>query len=240
MNKTINLYQHSNPYLLESFDDMTIHLRRACQSRNVKSILLCGSDPGVGTTMIAINLALALAQGRWKTLLIDADLRKKTVHKRLGGEGRTGLSDYLQGCLPIEESLCRTTCKNLSFIPAGSPVEHSLRLLGTEGMRTLLDELGARFDFILLDSPSLGAVSDAVAISLVADGALIVAEPGASQKENLQKAKSSLDGGAGKVLGVVVNKVAEEDFREHIKRYDYFAKEQYLRKDAPGRTDTGE
>lgn len=224
----VNLYQIQNSFLLDAMDDIVVKLMRKGLSDKLKTILVCGSDPGVGTTTVTINLAISLSQGKWKTLMIDSDMRKKSWQKHLGKEKMEGFSDCLAGDVALDSVIYPTNYPGLSYIPCGTLAESSLRLLSSHVFRDMMESVQHNFDIVVFDSPSLQAANDAVALSLVTDGVLVVAEPNRTYKQNMQKIVDTL--GPEIILGVVVNKVEEHEFRSYMSQFDYFSKEKFLKK----------
>ena len=218
----INLYQHQNNLLVNSFDDVTLKLLQKRRSSKIKSLLFCGSEPGVGTTTIAINLAMSLAQGKNKTLLIDADMRKTARHKRLSETPPFGLSDFLEDKTTITEIINQTNIDYLHYITCGTPSNQSAKLLRLLSLDKLVSTLSATYDFILFDSPSLDVVNDGVVLSILVDGIFIVSELGRTTKSNIRKVILNLSDSRDKIQGILINKVNQLEYRMYIRNYDYF------------------
>ena len=224
MGRIYNLYQHKNDLFVDSFDDIILKLMQKSQSSKLKSLLFCGCEPGVGTTTITINIAVSLARGNNKTLLIDSDMRKSAKSKRLSEESQFGLSDYIAGNNTVEDIVNRTNFDNLDYITCGTQSSQSVKLLMFKSLNTFISSVYESYDFILFDSPSLDAVNDSIAISILADGIFLVCELGRTTKLNITKTVQQFSESNNKVLGMLVNKVDEPKYRMYMKNYDYFSK----------------
>jgi len=223
----INLYQHHDSFVIDSFDDIILRLTQKHRNDKIKSFLFCGTEPGVGTTTITYNLAISLAQGKNKTLLIDSDMRKLAKFKRLGETPLLGLSDFLNEKSTAGEIINPTNIDNLDFIPCGTSAGLSGKLLSSRNLEKLVSSLNEDYDFILFDSPSLDAVHDAAVLSILVDGIFLVSELGRSTKTNIRKTIKNLSGADNKILGILINKVNKPEYRVYMKNYDYFHYKRY-------------
>ena len=228
MDNKINLYQHHDGLMLDSFDDVILKLTQKHRNENIKSFLFCGTEPGVGTTTITYNLAISLAQGRNKTLLIDSDMRKLAKYKRLGESPLLGLSDYLSGRSTKGEIINKTNIESLDFISCGTSSGQSGKLLSSRNLDKLVASLSEDYSFILFDSPSLDAVHDAAVLSIFVDGIFLVSELGRTTKTNIRKTIKILAEAEKKILGILINKVYKPEYRVYMKNYDYFHDKRYV------------
>ncbi|CAN5830347.1 MAG: polysaccharide biosynthesis tyrosine autokinase [Gemmatimonadetes bacterium] len=167
------------------------------------------ADDGKSTT--AANLAITLAQQGTRTVLVDADLRRGTLHQIFGLERMPGLAELLEGEADLEDTL-----RQVSAGPAGTPLDVVLagqaptspaEVLGSEAMRALLDHLRGRYGAIILDAPPLNPVTDTALLALAADGVLLVARSGATDREALQEAADQVRRLRVPLSGVVLNDV---------------------------------
>ena len=224
MGNIYKLYQHKNDLFVDSFDDIILKLMQKSQSSKLKSLLFCGCEPGVGTTTITINIAVSLARGNNKTLLIDSDMRKSAKSKRLSEESQFGLSDFIAGNNTVEDIINQTNFDNLDYITCGTQSSQSVKLLMFKSLNNLISSIYESYDFILFDSPSLDAVNDSIAISILVDGIFLVSELERTTKTNIRKTVQQFSKSDNKVLGMLVNKVDEPEYRMYMKNYDYFNK----------------
>ncbi len=139
-----------------------------------KSIVISSSIPGEGKSTIAINLAVSLADTGARVILVDADLRRPSIAEYLGIEGGVGLTTVLIGRAEVEDVVQPLGKTSLDLLPAGQIPPNPSELLGSMAMADLLERLSASYDMVLLDSPPLLPVTDAVVLSNLAGGALVV------------------------------------------------------------------
>ncbi len=172
------------------------------------TLLVTSAHPGEGKSTVVANLGRALAESGRSTLLIDADLRAPVLHRFFGLDNRAGLSDVLRDTGAVradaEALLCRTGTTGLTLLPAGDAVDDAPTLLGSRRAVQLLAELAERYDYILVDSPAVLAVTDALVMSRNVGGVLLVAGSNV-QREALRLAGQQLTRVGATVLGVVVN-----------------------------------
>jgi capsular exopolysaccharide synthesis family protein len=184
-------------------------------------LLMTSSTAGEGKTITSLNLAIALAQRGEPTLLIDADLRHPSIGKSLHLVNGTGLASYLTGAHGIEAALREfPPVPTLWALPAGPQPPNPAQLLSSSAMESLLRELRQRFKFVVIDSPPVLPVTDAMILSTLVDGVVFVVESGATVRGAVTRARKILQNVGANVLGVVLNKV---DAR-HNGYYDYYGR----------------
>jgi capsular exopolysaccharide synthesis family protein len=176
-----------------------------------KSIVISSSIPGEGKSTIAINLAVSLADTGARVILVDADLRRPSVAEYLGIEGGVGLTTVLIGRAEIEDVVQPLGRTSLDLLPAGQIPPNPSELLGSMAMADLLERLSASYDVVLLDSPPLLPVTDAVVLSNLAGGALVVVGVDRIHRPQLQQSLESLETAGAHVFGIVMNKVARRE-----------------------------
>lgn len=170
------------------------------------NIMVTSNFPGEGKTTVTVNTALMFAQSNFKVLIVDADIRRGRVAKFFKAHHKPGLSDYISGQNKIEEILYPSNVNpNLYFIPRGTTSAHSYELLESEAMQELMQKLSTEFDYILLDTPPVKLVADALALVPVTSGALIVCKHMHTYESDLRSTLESLAFAKANVLGVVVN-----------------------------------
>jgi succinoglycan biosynthesis transport protein ExoP len=168
--------------------------------------------PQEGKTSTISNLAVALAQTGKKVVIIDADLRKPRLHKIFRVKNLNGLTKYLTMDLSPEDLLRATPIPTLFLINAGPVPPNPVELLGSKKMSDLIDRLKKNHDFILVDTPPMLAVSDAIVLGPRLDGAILVVRGGKTPREALKQAREKLDAHKIKVLGAIINHVEMRDF----------------------------
>jgi exopolysaccharide transport family protein len=173
-----------------------------------KVIMITSALPQEGKTTTSINCAVVLAQKGVRVLLIDADLRRPSIHKTLGMGPRSGLSNVLTGSAKIEQAITRSpVLPNLWVLPAGTPPPNPAELLASTNMRDLLEELRGQYDHIVVDTPPTLSVTDAVVLSPRADAIVLVIRSGQTTKQALRRSRDILMQVNAKVSGVLLNAV---------------------------------
>lgn len=160
-----------------------------------------------GKTTTVLNLAVALAQGGKRVVVVDADLRRASVARELGLEGAVGVSTVVTRRAELNDAL--QLWQDLFWVlPSGEIPPNPSELVGSQSMASLLDDLRASFDVVLVDTPPVLPVTDAVALSTQADGVIVVAFAGKTQRQAMAEARRRLDGVGAPVVGSVLNAVA--------------------------------
>ncbi|HWR89413.1 MAG TPA: polysaccharide biosynthesis tyrosine autokinase [Dissulfurispiraceae bacterium] len=181
-----------------------------------KNVLITSVMPGEGKTATSVNLAMTIAQAEHSVLLIDADLRKPRIHRIFGLNNDKGLSTYLAGASDID-IVVSEIAPNLSVIPSGPIPPNPSELLGSANMRTLIETLKGRFDFIIWDTTPLMTVTDSLILSANLDGTILVTKAGYTTYEGVSRALKSLQGTESRLLGIVINGL-------DVKKNDYYSR----------------
>jgi capsular exopolysaccharide synthesis family protein len=176
-----------------------------------RSIVISSSIPGEGKSTIAINLAVSLADTGARVILVDADLRRPSVAEYVGIEGGVGLTTVLIGRAEVEDVVQPLGKTSLDLLPAGQIPPNPSELLGSMAMAELLERLSASYDMVLLDSPPLLPVTDAVVLSNLAGGALVVVGVDRIHRPQLQQCLESLETAGAHLFGIVMNKIARRE-----------------------------
>jgi len=207
---------------VEAFGLVRANIQYAAASDKCRTLLITSSGPKEGKTTVAVNLAISLAQTGDTVLLIDADLRRPDIHRRLQMQAQPGLSEFILGT--IEDAPVRsTTTPGLSVVTSGNTLSNPAELLGAKRFRDALPRLAEQFDWIILDTPPVMAVSDAVVLAGIVHSVLFVV---AADKTNGQVAQLSvkrLEGTGCRFLGAVLNQV-------NLERHPYYYARYYHRK----------
>lgn len=217
MQTKINIYQSDNQIVRDAIDKVIVQVYGKKRDCGHKSFLLTGCSAGCGTTYTAINMAVALANAGWKTVLVDCDIRKGMKYKRLNQDVATGLADYLMG--KVKGVIYGTNNDKLDYIPCGSNGESPVRLLATKEMEILDSMLKSKYDFVIYDFPAVTIVPDAGIMVPVVDDVILVAGVNETTKDQLAKAKAKVK---EKYMGVIVNKLELAEYRYYVRDYDYF------------------
>jgi capsular exopolysaccharide synthesis family protein len=176
-----------------------------------RSIVISSSIPAEGKSTIALNLALSLADSGSRVILVDADLRRPSIAEYVGIEGGVGLTTVLIGRAEVEDVVQPLGKASLDLLPAGQIPPNPSELLGSVAMADLLEQLSGTYDMVLLDSPPLLPVTDAVVLSNLAGGALVVVGADRTHRPQLQQSLESLETAGAHLFGIVMNKIARRE-----------------------------
>jgi capsular exopolysaccharide synthesis family protein len=209
---------HRLPVAMEAYRTLraAILLSEAGQPPN--TILFTSSIPGEGKTVTIVNTAFALAQMGVRVLVIDADLRRPDCHKVLKVERGHGLTEVLTGQQGPLEVICPTMITGLSLLTAGSLPPNPAELVGSKKMQETIALLQEHYDYILIDAPPVMQVSDAVLLSTMVAGVVLVASSRGTPKYVVREALLRLRYARAKILGVALNQV---DLRNGSYAYYY-------------------
>ena len=188
------------------------------------SFVITSAIPGEGKTTTAVNLALAMASAGGRVLLVDADLRNPSVARTMGLQGEVGLTTVLLGNASVDEVVQRWGDTELHVLAAGQVPPNPSELLGSEPMQALFSKLSQEFDFILVDSPPVVPVIDAVLIDKLIGGMLMVAASNRTKKRDLSSGLKALETAGARVSGFALNFVAPQT--ADATRYGYYRYEQ--------------
>ncbi|GAB4466704.1 MAG: polysaccharide biosynthesis tyrosine autokinase [Armatimonadaceae bacterium] len=194
--------------LMEAYRSLRTNINFAAVGNQVKSIVITSSVPAEGKSTTVANLAMAMALDGKRVIIVDADLRRPSMHKLFKIDSSPGLTDVLVGTHSIDEVIQPVSgVQNVMVIPAGSPPPNPSELLGSAAMGQLLASLEARADVVLFDSPPALAVADSVVLASRANGVLLVVGHGETKKTSTKKALDSLARANANILGTVLNRM---------------------------------
>jgi capsular exopolysaccharide synthesis family protein len=191
----------------EAFRSLRTNLQFVDAANHPRTLLVTSSLAGEGKSTMSANLALTMAQGGSRVCLVEADLRRPKVLDYLGLEGAVGLTDALIGRSEVFDVIQPYGGTNLWVLGAGPIPPNPSELLGSTAMRSTLTHLASRFDYVVIDSPPTLPVTDAVVLSSLVDGVIVVVGSGVVQRDQLARALENLESVAGRVLGLVLNRV---------------------------------
>jgi capsular exopolysaccharide synthesis family protein len=215
-NKSNDLEWVAGPELLrdprspfsESFRALRTSMRLSTTSRESKLIAVTSCQPAEGKSTVAINMAAVLAQSGKKVALVDTDMRRPSVYKRLRLEGGKGLSEVLTGYYSLDEVIqTHETLSTLDVIPSGTVPPLPADLLASDAMTELVRELRARYDYVVFDTPPVLSVTDPAIVASQADGMVLVIRQGYCTRRMLARAADILGELDVKVYGFVFNGV---------------------------------
>lgn len=189
----------------ESYRALRTSLLLSSAEHAPRTMLITSSHPAEGKTTIVANTAISLAQTGARVLVLDADMRRPRCHKILSTKNDTGLSTYLSREVSVDKVIIPHDIPNLFVMPAGPVPPNPSELLSSIKLRYLVAELQDRFDHIIIDSPPVIHVTDALIISPHVDGVVIVVKSNHTPREAVQRAKQALADVNAKIFGVVLN-----------------------------------
>jgi capsular exopolysaccharide synthesis family protein len=203
--RTIVTLLDSKSPISEQYRTIRTNIQYSSVDQEVKTLMVSSSGPSEGKSTTVANLAVVFAQQGKKVLLVDADLRKPTVHYTFNQTNTFGLTSVLTKQMKLEKAILDTQAKNLFILTSGPIPPNPAELLSSRAMEQFFQEAQDLFDIILFDTPPLLAVTDAQIIANKCDGTILVVSSGNAEKEQVLKAKELLDSAQGKLLGVVLN-----------------------------------
>jgi len=201
-----------------------IEFHRKSPDANCLTVVSGGAGEGKSTTMA--NLAYICAQGGYNVLLIDADLRRPSMHRHFDVSHTHGLSNYLTQNIRLEDVVVRTPVENLYFLPSGLLPADSAGILNSQRMVDLIADVKSRFDLVLIDSPPILGVSDASVLANEADLTMIVVQHRKLPRHMLLRVKQTVENVGGKVIGVVLNNVdlaSDAQYSYYTSYYTYYS-----------------
>ena len=187
-------------------------------------ILVTSSCPKEGKTTDAVNLAITLASGGEKVLLVDGDLRNPRVHRVFNMDGQIGLTLALTGKVKVEEAIRPTQVSNLFVLPSGQNPPNPAELLESQKMKDFLSWARDHYTKVIIDSPPIMAVADPIILSSVVDGVLFIIRSGFTHRKQVVQALNKLSETQVKVLGLVINRVGSSGdgyYYPYYYRYSY-------------------
>ncbi|SHK14608.1 capsular exopolysaccharide family [Hathewaya proteolytica DSM 3090] len=203
----------------ENFRTLRTNIQYSSIDDKYKVIAVTSSEPGEGKSTISGNLAIALSQNDNKVVLLDCDLRKPSLHKKFRISNSEGVSELILG----KDNLTAVGYKyndNLVVITSGKIPPNPSEMLGSKSMNSLIEMLKKAFDYVILDTPPLQAVTDAQILSARADGVIIVVEAGKTKKNLVQNSVNLLKKVNANIIGIVLNKLDNAN----EKYYKYYGK----------------
>ncbi len=224
-NVNLNFYRESNHVLNDAYDRLIAKIPYFKNKFGYKIFTITGVEPGVGTTTIAVNIAVTMANSGWKTLLVDADVRKNPTNKRLNSNKILGFSDYLTGIENFHDVISATNIDNLHYIPCGSPLENPTTLFNSSLFDSFIASVSEEYDYLIFDSSALSTTIDSAVLASKTSGAILVAGYNQTKRHKIEVALGELEQTDANVLGIVLNNVSKKRYKRYVENYDYFLKE---------------
>ncbi len=225
--KSRNYYASTN-HAFESYKIVRANLLFTLADAKSNIILVSSAEPNAGKSTTTANLAISMALTGAKVLVLDADMRRPTLHKIFRLPNSAGLSKVISGEESFEESLHRNlVVENLDFLSAGVTPPNPSELLGSKRAEELMLEWSSRYDYIFVDTPPVNVVADALMLSPLAAGVLFVARQKQTHYEELKRAIGTLENLNNKVLGILVTDVSWKNKTYGYGRYKRYSYSSY-------------
>lgn len=198
------------------------NIRFASVDRPVKSIVLTSSVPNEGKSTVAYNLAQAIASSGKRTLIVECDMRRRSLADMVGARARYGIYAVLSGQVELDEALVATSHRNLFFLDSEPHIPNPADILSSQRFRKLVAQMESDFDYVVIDTPPVGTFVDAAIIAALADATALVVRERFVKRAELQNAYDQLKKADANVIGVIMN-MCEAESSEYY--YAYYNKE---------------
>ncbi len=223
-----NMPQGSSFFVSEAYKVLRTNLLFSFSKSVNRVVMITSAEPNVGKSVTTANLALTMAQTGSRVLIIDADMRKPRQHKVFGVSNTNGLSKLLGGLSVLDNSsLFRNVSENVDLIPAGPTPPNPSELLVSPTMGQLLKELSTVYDYIFIDTPPVGIVSDAMSLLTFIQNVVVVARHAKTPYPDLKKCISSITSLGGAVLGLIVTDTTRKNRTSNYYKSHYYKKYGY-------------
>lgn len=215
-------------YVTEAFRNLLANVGFAIPKKDdAKGKVICVSSsvPQEGKSTISVNLALTCAMAGYKTALVDCDMRKPSIRKLLGLHHKECVMAYLSGQCAFDDVIVKNYAENLDILPCSRPAPNPVVLLNNDAFGALIDRLAGEYDYVIIDTPPVSMVSDAVIIGQKTDGVLLVTRQKISDHRVLNKVINQLKFAGCHILGFVWNGFAVNSVKSYKYGYKYGYKE---------------
>jgi len=180
-----------------------------------RRLVFTSAIPSEGKSTTSLNVAVSLAQAYSKVLLIDCDLRKPRMHRAFGLSNSVGVTNVLSGLATAQQAIQKSKFENLDVLSSGLIAPNPSEMLASDRMRDLITALSEQYNYIIMDTPPINVVSDALPLIKISDGVIFVVRQNYSTHGELQSALSRLEFIQAKVIGIVVNSSSEHETRKY-------------------------
>lgn len=212
---------NSSFYIQEAYNTLRTNIRFAIPGDGCKRLCLTSGLASEGKSTTILNLAISFAETGSKVLLIDGDMRRPSLARLLIEKATPGLSNVLAGFANVEDAIRKDIRPNLDVLFAGEIPPNPLELLGSAGMKKIVETMSLRYDYILVDTPPVSIVSDACEVANITDGVLFLVRQNETDKEAVIRGVKQLELSNSRLLGFVLNGIVEEGGKGYKYRYRY-------------------
>lgn len=214
--------QDDRVFMQNAVKTLATNIRFASVDDPVRTLAVTSSIPNEGKSTIAMNLAQALASGGKSVLLIECDMRRRSLGGMLGVHPRNGIYSVLSGQVELDDAVVRTSMRNVWFLDSEPHIPNPVDILGSKRFHSFLQRLKGEYDFVVVDTPPLSAFIDAAVIGSVVDGTLLVVRRNFVRRDEVVASMEQLKKAEANVLGTVLN-YCEDKKSEYY--YEYYTKD---------------
>ena len=215
------LNQNTSFYVQESYKSLRTNIRFFQAVEGCRRFCITSSQASEGKSITILNLAITFAETGQKVLLIDADLRRPSQARLLIEQASPGLSNILAGHCDEKDAIHPSTYPNLDVLFSGEIPPNPSELLGSPRMKALVDNLSEYYDYILVDTPPVGFVSDACLVAKTLDGMIFLVRQGKTEKEMLARCLQQVENAGVRLMGFILNGVNGEGSGQYRRGYRY-------------------
>jgi receptor protein-tyrosine kinase len=233
-------FESDTSAIAEAFRKLRTNLQFLSVDNPPRVIVLTSSVPNEGKSTTAINIALALAEAEHDVVLVDGDMRRPSLDTYLNLVGQAGFSTVLSGAASLSEVLQETNFPRLTVLTSGAIPPNPSELLGSMAAKNVLSELREKFDYVIVDSSPLLAVTDGALLAANADGALIMTRFGQTKREQVEHAVRNLEDVGASLLGAVVTMMPARGGNAYSYNYSYSYYGESKKPERESTTDTPE
>lgn len=223
----LNLIAHNdlkNP-ATEAYRVIRTSIQFAQAGKELKTLAVTSCTPNEGKSMTIANLAVVLTQAGKSVLIMDCDMRNPTVHKNFNLSNKVGLSSCISMGTALSDAVQKTSIEGLYALTGGVIPPNPSELLGSEQMKNVLQRAKEQYDYVLIDTPPVMPVTDALIVSRFVDGMILVIASAEVKVEMARDVKNQLVNAGANILGVVLNKVRSEHHGYGYGYYYYYGHE---------------
>lgn len=205
--------------VIESYKSMRTNILFSLSTSESKAFVISSANPDEGKSTTAVNIAITLAQGNYKVLLCDGDLRKPVQANVFGLKNKIGLSSVLSKMSEIDEAIQSTNIENLDILTSGEIPPNPSELLGSERMRDIINQLSEHYDYIIIDTPPVNVVSDALNLSQFVAGIMVVVKYASTTFYDIGNVISKIRLANMKHLGFIINDIKVKHKSGYYNKY---------------------
>lgn len=220
--KHVKLTDKEVPFaVVESYKSIRTNVTFALSPFDKKIFIVSSMNPGEGKSTTSANIAIALAQGGNKVLLIDGDLRKSVQHKIFKLKNKKGLSSAIGKMADLDECIAKDVMKNLDVMPAGPIPPNPSELLASDSMSSILEKLSDRYATIIIDTPPVNVVTDSMELAKNVSGIIMVVRYGTTTTEDVEIAMKKVEFSKMNMLGFIMNGIKTKRHGKYYSKYRY-------------------